>query len=310
MEATRPSKPALCAAYAAIYLIWGSSYLAIRYSVNSIPPFVAGGFRFLLAGVLLFAICAVRRVKKSTAAGWRNALFSSLMTFLLANSLLLYAEIHVASSIAALISALEPLWFCLFGWLFFHGARPGPRQYAAIAVGMAGTYFVIAGSSEPGKAFDFWQLLWMLMLFGSSFAWVIGSYLSKDLQIHDDPLKASGMVMLCASASFFALQFLLSLATGQWPDCSSFAPSSVLSLVYLAICASLVGYTSFLWLMRVEPASRVSTYAFVNPLTAVFLGWLVAGEHISKSMLIATPLVVLSVVLMIWRPRGGKDSSL
>ena len=119
MEATRPSKPALCAAYAAIYLIWGSSYLAIRYSVNSIPPFVAGGFRFLLAGVLLFAICAVRRVKKSTAAGWRNALFSSLMTFLLANSLLLYAEIHVASSIAALISALEPLWFCLFGWLFF-----------------------------------------------------------------------------------------------------------------------------------------------------------------------------------------------
>ena len=310
MDGARPSKTAVCAAYAAIYLLWGSSYLAVRFSVSSVPPFMTGGLRFLLAGCLLLLICAFRRVEKPALTGWRNAFFASMTTFLLSNGLLLFAEVHTSSSIAALISALEPLWFCLFGWLFFHGPRPGLRHYVAIAVGLAATYFVVSGSSLAGGGTGPGQLLWILMLFGSSFAWVIGNYLSKDLKIHGDPLKASGMVMLCASASFFALQFLLSLATGQWPDCSSFAPSSVLSLVYLAICASLVGYTSFLWLMRVEPASRVSTYAFVNPLTAVFLGWLVAGEHISKSMLIATPLVVLSVVLMIWRPRGGKDSSL
>ena len=111
------------------------------------------------------------------------------------------------------------------------------------------------------------------------------------------------MVMICASAEFFVLQGVLSLCTGSWPDLSSFSFRSVISIVYLAVFASLVGYTSFLWLMRVEPASRVSTYAFVNPVTAVFLGWLLAGEEIHRNMLIATPLVVVSVALMIWAPK-------
>jgi drug/metabolite transporter (DMT)-like permease len=309
MDVARPSKIAVCAAYAAIYLIWGSSYLAVRFSVNSVPPLMTGGFRFLLAGSLLFVICAFRRVEKPALAGWRNAFFASLTTFLLSNGLLLFAEVHAASSIAALISALEPLWFCLFGWLFFHGPRPGFRHYVAIAVGLAATYFVIAGSSQTGGDSGPRQLLWILMLFGSSFAWVIGNYLSKDLKIHDDPLKASGMVMICASAEFFVLQGILSLCTGNWPDLSAFSFRSVVSIVYLAVFASLIGYTSFLWLMRVEPASRVSTYAFVNPVTAVFLGWLLAGEQIHRNMLIATPLVVVSVALMIWTPKKKNGCS-
>jgi len=303
MDGARPSKTAVCAAYAAIYLLWGSSYLAVRFSVSSVPPFMTGGLRFLLAGCLLLLICAFRRVEKSVLTGWRNAFFASMTTFLLSNGLLLFAEVHTSSSIAALISALEPLWFCLFGWLFFHGPRPGLRHYVAIAVGLAATYFVVSGSSLAGGGTGPGQLLWILMLFGSSFAWVIGNYLSKDLKIHSDPLKASGMVMICASAEFFVLQGVLSLCTGSWPDLSSFSFRSVISIVYLAVFASLVGYTSFLWLMRVEPASRVSTYAFVNPVTAVFLGWLLAGEEIHRNMLIATPLVVVSVALMIWAPK-------
>ena len=138
MDEKRPSKSALIIAYALLYIIWGSTYLAMRFSVQSMPPVLTAALRFLTAGFILLIICAFRGVKKPTADGWRRAAAASLLPFIGCYVLLTYAEVRVPSSIAALITAFEPLLYCIFGWLFFHGPKPLPRQYAAIAVGVAG----------------------------------------------------------------------------------------------------------------------------------------------------------------------------
>ena len=309
MDEKRPSKFALLTAYALLYVIWGSTYLAIRFSVQSIPPVLTGGLRFFTAGVILLVICALRGVRKPTAEGWRHAVRASLLPFVTCYALLTVAEVRVPSSIAALIMAFEPLWYCIFGWLFFHGARPQPRHYAAIAVGVVGAYFIISSDPGSGGRFGAGQLFWLLVVLCSSFSWVLGAFVSKDSKIHEDASMTSGMMMLCGGIMLIALQFVISLCTGSWPQIYSFSRQSLWAILYLAVFGSVIAYTSFLWLMRVEPASRVSTYAFVNPVMAVFLGWLLAGEQIHRNMLIATPLVVVSVILMIWKPKGKDENS-
>ena len=303
MDEKRPSKSALIIAYALLYIIWGSTYLAMRFSVQSMPPVLTAALRFLTAGFILLIICAFRGVKKPTADGWRRAAAASLLPFIGCYVLLTYAEVRVPSSIAALITAFEPLLYCIFGWLFFHGPKPLPRQYAAIAVGVAGAYFIIVGEQDSSGSFQASQLFWLFVVLCSSFCWVLGAFFSRDSKIHEDAFMSSGMILTVSGLMLSAIQFAISACTGCWPHLADFSQRSLLSVLYLAVFGSVVAYSAFLWLMRVEPASRVSTYAFVNPVIAVFLGWLLAGEQIRSNMLIATPLVVVSVILMIWKPQ-------
>ena len=306
MDEKRPSKSALIIAYALLYIIWGSTYLAMRFSVQSMPPVLTAALRFLTAGLILLVICAFRGVKKPAADGWRRAAAASVLTFVVCYTLITCAEVRVPSSVTALIASFDPLLYCIFGWLFFHGPRPGLRHFIAIMVGVAGAYFIISNGSGSEESIRASQLFWMLAVLCSSVSWVLGAFISRDSKIHEDSLMTSGMMMLCGGSILAVLQLAISLWTGVFPDPASFSLQSVLAVLYLAVFGSVIAYTAFLWLMRVEPASRVSTYAFVNPVMAVFLGWLLAGEHIHRNMLIATPLVVLSVILMIWEPRQAK----
>lgn len=299
----RPSKFALIFAYAMVYIIWGSTYLGIRFSVQTIPPLLSGGLRFLIAGVLLTGFRLARGVGRPTLAGWKSAYVAGLLPFVVSYGLITTAEIVVPSSVAALIVSLEPLWFCLIGWFFFGGARPLSRHYLGIVLGIVGTYFIITGNPNSDVSFDAHYIFWVAMLLLSSLAWVGGAFISKNPNIHSDPMTSSGMQMLCGGGTLMILQYIMALFTGNYPDFASFSTVSIIALGYLVTFGSIVAYTSFLWLMRVEPANRVSTHAFVNPIIAVFLGWLLGGENIHQNMLIATPLVVLSVVLMIWEPK-------
>ncbi len=300
---SKPSKAALIFAYLMVYIIWGSTYLAIRFSVETIPPFFSGGARFLSAGTILFAVRHIQSGHRTTLHGWRNAFFASLLPFVISYGLITSAETVVPSSIAGLLVALEPLWFCVLGWLFFNGEKPAKRHYMGIALGFLGIFFLVVGDPKADLSFESSYLIWVLMLILSGITWVTGAFISRDPKIHEDSLMSSGMQMMCGGAVMMSIHFLISAFTGNYQSMASFSDRSVLALIYLIIFGSLVAYSSFLWLMRVEPANRVATHAFVNPVVAVFLGWFLGGEELSVNMLVATPLIAASVILMIWTPR-------
>lgn len=299
----RPSKASIIFAYLMVYIIWGSTYLAIRFTVETIPPFFSGGARFLCAGLILFTGRSLLSGHRTTLQGWKNALFASLLPFVITYGLVTSAERIVPSSIVALIAALEPLWFCFLGWLFFGGQKPVGQHYIGIFLGFSGIIFLVAGDPKTVFSFESSYLIWIFLLILSGITWVMGAFISRNPKIHEDSLMSSGMQMLCGGAVMMSIHFLASFFTGDHQSVASFSNKSVLALIYLITFGSLVGYTSFLWLMKVEPANRVATHTFVNPLVAVLLGWFLGGEQMSISMLIATPLIITSVILMIRTPR-------
>ncbi len=290
----------IVSAYLLVYVIWGSTYLAIRFSVETIPPLLSGGIRFLTAGMLLFGACFARTKKMPPLKSWKNAFIASLLPFFVTYGLITAAETRVPSSIAALITALEPLWFCLLGWLCFSGKKPDARHYAGIALGFAGVCILIAGDPNVKFSFKSDYTFWTLVLVLSSLTWVAGAFVAARSSAGEETLTVSGMQMLCGGTVMMAAQFALSAFTGEWPALGAFSPRSTWALIYLITFGSLVGYTSFLWLMRVEPANRVATHAFVNPIVAVLLGWLIGGEAVHMSTILSLPLITLSVILMIW----------
>lgn len=298
----RPSRAALIFAYLMVYIIWGSTYLAIRFTVETIPPFFSGGARFLAAGIILFSFRSLYSGYRTTIQGWKNAFIASLLPFVISYGLITSAETVVPSSIAALLVALEPLWFCIIGWLFFNGSRPSAHHYLGIILGFCGIFFLVAGDPNADFSFESSYTIWVVMLILSGITWVTGAFVSRNPRIHGDSLMSSGMQMMCGGTVMMFLHFLISAFTGNYQSVFSFSSRSVFALIYLIIFGSLVAYSSFLWLMRMEPANRVATHAFVNPVVAVFLGWILGGEPLRFNMLIATPLIVASVVLMIWNP--------
>lgn len=303
----RPPKWKLAAAYLIVYIIWGSTYLGIRFTVETIPPILSGGMRFMAAGALLFGVRFIATRRMPPKASWKRAFLSSLLPFVVSYGLITTAEVMVPSSIAALISALEPLWFCLIGWLIFHGDKPKPRHYAGLALGIAGVTVLIVFDPNASLSFKGGYTFWMLTIVFSSLMWVTGAFIASSSKIREDTLTASGMQMLCGGLVMLAAQFSYSAVTGNWPQFGAFSFRSVAALAYLVVFGSIVAYSSFLWLMRVEPAHRVSTHAFVNPIVAVFLGWLIGSEAIHINTLIALPLISLSVLLMVWDKKPEKD---
>lgn len=299
-----PPKWLLLSAYAALYIIWGSTYLAIRFSVETIPPLFSGGIRFLAAGVLLFAARAAKTRDFPDARGWKLAFFASLLPFAVSYGLITAAEKVVPSSIAALLIAVEPALFCLIGWLFFGGKRPLPRHCAGIALGFAGVCLLILRDPNARLSFSGYTL-WMLAPLLSSVTWVVGAFISSDPRIHADSLTSSAMLMTCGGAAMLASQYALSAFNGDYPSFGAFSARSAAALAYLIVFGSIVAYSSFIWLMRVEPAYRVSTHAFVNPIVAVILGWLVGGEELHANILTALPFIVASVISMVWEKKEG-----
>ena len=289
-------KLTLIAAYFAVYFIWGSTYLAIRFSLETLPPFLTGALRFLLAGILLYGIASLRSPARPTWKGWKLALQSSFFSFFICFGGLTYAQRVVPSAVASLLIALEAVWFTLFDWLFFKGRRPSRLELVAIFVGFLGCVVLIAG--DPNARWDanpgyfFWSMIIILL----GFSWVFGALLARKEGIHENVFMASAMQMLCGGAMLTGA----SLFMGDWQHVGTVSAKSIAAVAYLVIFGSLIAYSAYLWLLRNEPASRVATHVFVNPMIAVFLGWFFAGEELSLNMAIAAALIILSVVMTIY----------
>lgn len=281
-------------AFAAIYLIWGSTYLAIRFAIETIPPYLMGGVRFLLAGSILYAVLRWRGVKAPSRVQWRAALIVGALLLWGGNGGVMLAEQYVPSSLAALIIAMVPLWMVLLNWRWGDRMRPTIGTGLGVGLGLVGIALIAApGQSVAEGAVN---PLGLALLLLASLSWSIGSLYSRKAALPSNALLSTAMEMLAGGA----LMLTAGLVSGQGAQIR-FDHISLLSLsalAYLVLIGSLVGFTAYVWLLKVSTPARVSTYAFVNPVVAVFLGWLLAGEALSPRVLIAAAIIIVAVMLI------------
>jgi drug/metabolite transporter (DMT)-like permease len=297
------SVPALAAGFASIYLIWGSTYLAIRYAVETLPPFLMGGMRFAVAGFILWLIVRWQRAPRPNFAQWRSAAVAGTLMLAGGNGLVCWAEQWVPSSIAALIVGTVPLWMVLLEWLLHRGKRPTLAVVIGLAVGFAGVALLAANGGTGGDQAMSSAVRWGAgaLLLACVF-WSLGSLHSRRASQGQSMLQASAMQMLGGGAAMLIIAAVIGELNHF--DLASISSRSAFSFAYLVLAGSLIGYTSYIWLLRVASPTAVSTYAYVNPIVAVALGWWLGNETITSRMLLAGAMVVGAVALMTRRTRA------
>lgn len=294
-QSKQASTAAIWAAMISVYIVWGSTYLAIRYAVGTIPPFLMAGVRFLVAGAALYAFRRWRGDSAPTRLEWRSAAIVGLLLLMGGNGGVVWAEQRVVSGVAALLVGSSPLWMVLIDALRPGGRRPSWQTVAGVAVGFGGIALLI-GPAEfggGGQGIDPWGIGALLI---GGFLWAAGSLAGRDLKLPASPLLGTGMEMLAGGAGLI----LLGTLTGEWGKLHLAAISlpSLLGLGYLIVFGSLVGFASYTWLLKAAPLALVSTYAYVNPLIAVFIGNLFLQEPLNARVLLATLIIVSAVGLI------------
>lgn len=299
-----PSRAKLAAAFAAVYLIWGSTYLAIRFGIETLPPFLMAGVRFLVAGGLLYGWVRLKGARRPTRQEWAATTTVGALLLLCGNGAVVWAEQRVPSGIAALIVAIVPFWMVLFEWLRPGGIRPTFRVIVGLVLGFAGLALLVGPGGFGGQAVD--GVGAAVLAFGS-FAWAGGSIYSRGARLPASPLLATAMEMLAGGV----LLTLASLFAGEGSRVALEAISlrSVGAVLYLIAFGSLVGYTAYVWLLKVSTPARVSTYAYVNPVVAVLLGWAIADEPLTPRVLVAAAVIIGAVgVITMARPARAGES--
>jgi drug/metabolite transporter (DMT)-like permease len=295
-----PTRGRVIAAFAAVYIIWGSTYLAILFAIETLPPFLMAGVRFLVAGAAVHMVLRARGAAAPPRSLWRSALIVGALLLLGGNGAVVWAEQHVPSGVAALLVATVPCWMVLLEWLRPGGVRPTFAVVLGLVLGTAGIIILIgpdalgAGRVDPIGA-------GVLAL--GSLSWATGSIYSRSIRIPATPLLFTGMQMLAGGACLTAFGLLLGEA-GE-VDLGAVSARSALALLYLILFGSLIGYTAYIWLLRVSTAAKVATYAYVNPVVAVLLGWLFAGEALTTRMMLAAAVIVTGVAVITARRRNG-----
>ena len=289
-----PSRARVVAAFAAVYLIWGSTYLAIRVAIDSVPPFVMAGIRFIIAGVVLFLWARSRGAPAPSRRNWAGALVIGLLLLTTGNGAVVWTEQRVPSGLTALLVATVPVWTVIVEWIGAGRERPRGRTVVGLLVGLAGVGLLVApGEVAGGTRVD---PLGALVLMGGSISWAIGSVYSRRAGLPRSPQLATAMEMLCGGAGLL----IVALVSGEL---AAFHPAAItlrsaLAVLYLIVFGSLIAFSAFVWLLRVSTPARVSTYAYVNPAVAVLLGWALAGEPLSVRTLAAAAVIVAGVVLI------------
>ncbi|HWD94227.1 MAG TPA: EamA family transporter [Verrucomicrobiae bacterium] len=285
------------ASFAAVYTIWGSTYLGIRYAVESIPPFLMAGSRHLMAGIALFTFARLRGAAAPTRTEWRDAAIAGTLMLVIGNGGVTWAEQRIPSSIAALLVALTPLWMVLIDWLRPGGVRPRTLVGVGLVFGIAGVALLARGNGEHHEAIYGWSVAALL---AASVGWAFGSMFSRGARKPASPFLGVSMQMIAGGSVLFGLaatqgefgQFSLARVTalsfGSW--------------LFLVIAGSLVAYTAYVWLLQVSTPARVATYAYVNPLIAVLLGCTLGREVFSHALVLAGVLIIVAVALIV---RGG-----
>jgi drug/metabolite transporter (DMT)-like permease len=289
----------LLAAFFAVYIFWGSTYLAIKYAIETLPPFLMAGSRFALAGGILILWARLSGdYEKPTVAHWRTSLVVGTLLLLGGNGGVVFAQHYIPSSLAALLVATEPFWIVILSWLWLRHGRPNWKVALGLVIGFVGVWMLIngraVGAVSPEQSSGQWIGIIAVML--GAMSWAAGSIYGLRGGTPKSSLQTAGMQMISGSISLL----LVGLVRGEW---SIFEPSkvsynSLFGLAYLIVFGSLIGFTAYSWLLKNARPSMVSTYAYVNPVIAVLLGWLIAGESMTGQMLLGAGIIVGSVVLI------------
>ncbi len=281
-------------AFLSIYTIWGSTYLAIRIAIETIPPFLMASIRFLISGGALYAWTRFRGASRPNRANWKAATVIGGLLLLGGNGGVVWAEQKVPSSIAAVLITTVPLWMALLEWRGNDHVRPSPQTIVGLVVGFTGVALLVAPEQVGGSSAV--DQLGAAVLILASLSWAIGSLYSRRAKIPSYPLQGTGMEMFMGGI----LLGLAAIVFQEWVGFHLEAASlrSLVALAYLVVFGSLMGFTSYVWLLRQTTAARVSTYAYVNPVVAVFLGWSLAGEAFTLRTLVAAAIIILAVVLI------------
>jgi drug/metabolite transporter (DMT)-like permease/GNAT superfamily N-acetyltransferase len=286
-------------ALGSIYLIWGSTYLAIRVMVETVPPLLGAGFRFLLAGAIFYAVLRWRRGAEAVRFSRANLLAAAVAGTLLCfggNGLVTVAEQHVPSGIAATLIASVPLWIILFRRL----SRDPINRVALLGVliGFGGVAVLMLPGERPAGV----GLGSMLLVVFAAACWATGSYYPRRWPMPGDAMLSTSLQMVTSGAVMVAVGAIV----GEFGSVhvSEFSLKSIAGFVWLVTAGSLVAFTAYVWLLKNAPISKVSTYAYVNPVVAIFLGWLLLGESITGTIVVGATLIVASVALVVSRETG------
>jgi drug/metabolite transporter (DMT)-like permease len=294
MPTTRTASPlAIWSALGSVYVIWGSTYLAIAIAVQTLPPLFSAGLRFCVAGVILLGVIAVRRGLRVGREQLLGAAIVGLLLLVGGNGFVVLAERTVPSGLTALIIASVPLWIVVFRRIA--GDRIHVSTFVGVAVGFAGVAFLVVPQGASGAA-DAGGLLLLLV---ASVSWALGTFLAPRLRMPQDALLSTGIQQLAGGI----VLVVLGAAMGELGriEPSTWSANSLLALGYLIVFGSLVAFTAYSWLLQHAPVSLVSTYAYVNPVVAVFLGALILAEPVTPSIVIGAAIIVAAVAFIVTR---------
>ncbi|HEY1271991.1 MAG TPA: EamA family transporter [Terriglobales bacterium] len=301
----RPRKPSgprtlhLLLAFAAIYLIWGSTYLGIRYAVETIPPLLMMGTRHLAAGLMLYAWLRLRGTPAPLRMHWKGAAIAGGFFFLGSHGSLAWAEQRVPSGLAALLCATLPLWIVLMTRLRGEKRHLSAPVLGGLLLGFVGVAILIGPAAlETGSRSS---LLYAGVVLMGAFLWAIGTMYTQHATLPSSSSLSAAMQMIAGGV----ILWVAGLVTGERVHPAAITGKSVLSLAYLIIFGSLIAFTAFTWLHKVSSPTRNSTYAYVNPVVAVFVGWFFAGEEVGIRTIVATAIIVAGVALV----NRGKEAS-
>lgn len=289
-----PGRLQVMVAFAAVYLIWGSTYLAIRFAIETIPPLLMAGVRFLVAGLLLYAWIHRRDVPRPTRAHWITATVVGAFLLLGGNGGVVWAEQYVPSGLTALLVATVPLWIAVLDWARPGGAWPTGSVMLGVGMGVAGLALLIGPDDLLGGGRV--HLTGALVLIGAALSWAIGSLYARHSPLPASPFSATSIEMLMGGV----LLILAGLIRGEAAhlDVSAISLQSGIAFGYLILFGSLGGFTAYIWLLKNVPPVQATTYAYVNPVVAVFLGWALADEPLTGRVLLAAAIIVAAVVMI------------
>jgi len=289
----------------AVYLFWGGTYLGMKFAIETIPPFIMAGIRFTLAGGILYIIFRIKGGQRPSLVEWKNPCLVGAMLLLGGNGVVAWAEQQVPSSIASVLIATVPLWIITFSCV---GERKKPSigSIIGIILGLCGISILVWNSN--GTSSHATNVFGMVAIIFAAFSWSAGSMYSRKAKMPSSPLLSTGLQMISGG-------ILLLIAAAFHGDYSGFEPTKIslnswIAMGYLVIFGSLIAFSAYIWLLNNIEPSIVSTHAFVNPIVAVFLGWLFAGEIIEVNALIAAVLIILAVVVItVFRDKKNSKNS-
>ena len=292
----QPSKALVIAAFASLYIIWGSTYLAILLALKTIPPFLMAGSRFVIAGLLLLIWCGLRGEKIPPIVSVSKISFAGILMLFFGTGTLVWVEQYLPTGVAAIIISTVPLWFVLIDKRNWKSNFSSKSIILGLVIGFAGVILLFSGKSAFSFAGDKMKVISFIVVLVGSVFWAVGSLYSKYTATEGTTTIKAAIQMLAAGLSFLMLGFVL----GEHHNfnLSNVSVQSWVSLIYLITMGSLVGYMSYVWLLSVKPPALVGTYAYVNPVVAVFLGWLIVGEPITSQQLIALSIILGGVIMV------------